>query len=94
MTNKELIDRLSRLELWHIHRCYDDDKGGGFEYTRLPDVGSYVQDYEDAGWVTIAIWQRASMAVEHILRRRLYGKIETSYPHEKIVGRTRRALEL
>ena len=52
MTNKELITKMSALSLFKIYKSRD-----GFDYTRLPDMASYIQDYLDAGWSIVAIWE-------------------------------------
>ncbi len=86
MTNKELY----RMMVW-LNPFKPHEPGNGYEYIHVMGTDEIVECQEHDGWSIVAAWEdyHGPDMRDVIMHRKL-----VVYPHEKIIGRVRRELEL
>ncbi len=87
MTNKELY----RMMVW-LNPLKPYEPGNGYEYIHVMGTDEIVERHEDDDWSVVADWKTSETrecSRDVIMWRKL-----VVYPHEKIIGRVRRELEL
>ncbi len=89
MTNDELMSMMVWLDPFAVNAAK------GYEFIHVVGTDEIVEKYENDGWSIVADYEEKSFGAGRGPERNvIMHRKEVVYPHDKIIGRTRRVLEL